>query len=399
MRSYEKATKARTKEHNKRLVLRTIYDHDQISRAEIARLTSLTRPTVSAIVADLIREGLVAEVGQKPSEGGKPATSLSVINDGRCVIGLDLANDEFRGAVVDLRGKIRHRYNASVERRDGDSALQLVFRVLDELLERVRCPVLGIGIGTPGLVNARAGTVRVAIDLEWRDQPLGEILAERYGLPIYVANDCQAAALAEYVFGRVDYGRNLVLIKIGRGVGAGVVIDGRLHHGDGFGAGEIGHWKVTEAGEPCRCGHFGCLETIASEPAILRQAQTIFRTRPNSPLRGLVSDPNAITLERIEQALAQNDEALAAVIAKTGRYLGRAAAALVSTLDIHHIVLAGRMTHFGETLLDPLRREMRQRALSPLAEETEVSSSSLGDDIVILGAAALLLANELGLAN
>ena len=399
MRLYQKATKARTKEHNKRLVLRAIYDHDQISRAEIARITSLTRPTVSSIVADLIAEGLVAEVGQKPSEGGKPATSLSVVDNGRCVIGLDLANDEFRGAVVDLRGHILYRFNAAVEQRDGDSALQLAFRVLDELLNLVTCPVLGVGVGTPGLVDARAGAVRVAIDLAWQDLPLGEILARRYALPIYVANDCQAAALAEYVFGRKTYGRNLVLIKLGRGVGAGVVIDGRLHHGDGFGAGEIGHWKVTEAGEPCRCGHFGCLETIASEPAILRQAQTIFRTRPHSPLRELAAEPAAITLETIEQALAQDDPALAAVIAKTGRYLGRAAAALVSALDIHHIILAGRMTRFGETLLEPMRREMQQRALAPLAANTAIATSSLGDDIVILGAAALLLANELGLAN
>lgn len=392
----EKATQQKTKTHNSRLVLKTIYDQGQASRAGVARLTHLTRTTVSDVVAELMEDGLVEEVGQGPSAGGKPPTLLSVIDDSRHLIGIDLADSEFRGGVINLRGEVRYRLSLPVNDRDGQAALALVFELIDGLVAAAESPLLGVGIGTPGLMDAQRGVVRHAVNLDWRNLPLGDLLEERYQLPAYIANDSQAAALAEYTFGGRNVS-NLIVVKVGRGTGAGIVLNGQLHYGDGFGAGEIGHVVMVEGGERCRCGRSGCLETVASSRALVRRAQAIAARDPDSILHQFVSTPQEINTEVVLQAFQAGEEALRPVIGEVGRYLGMAAANLVGALNVQHIVIAGSVARFGGALLEPIIHEMRQRSLASLGSETHVEISSLGPDIVILGAAALLLTNELGL--
>ena len=399
MPNQTKATRKQSKEHNRRLVLKTIYDRGEISRAGVARITDLTRPTVSSIVAEFITDGLVEEVGRTPSSGGKPATLLSVIDDSRHLIGLDLANSEFRGAVVNLRGEIRHRVGVPVQERDGEAALALVYQLLDELIESAGSPILGVGIGTPGLMDAKLGIVRTAVNLDWQDLPLGNILTERYGVPVFIANDSQVAALGEFTFGQHKDVENLAVLKVGRGIGAGIILHGDLYYGDSHGAGEIGHFKVVEGGEPCRCGHFGCLETISSTQAIVRQARAVAISLPQSTLHRFVDTPEKITTDIVLEAFQAGDAALEGIVANAGRYLGFAAAGLVSILNIETVVVAGSAARFGSGLLDPLKQEMQRRSLPQLAQNTHVSASQLGADIVILGAAALLLDNKLGLVG
>lgn len=392
----EKATREHTKIHNNRLILKTIYNHDQLSRADIARITSLTRVTVSDNVAELITEGLVAEVGQGLSAGGKPPTLLSLVEDSRHLIGLDLGNSQFQGAVVNLRGHLRHRVSLPVTGHDGESALELVYELLDQLVTTTTQPLLGIGIGTPGVIDSANGVVRRAVNLNWRDLPLRDLLTARYGLPVYVANDSQVAALAEYTFGQHKNRSNLIVIKVGRGIGAGLVINDQLFYGDGFGAGEIGHVVVVEDGAECSCGNRGCLETVASSRAVLKQAQQLAATQPDSLLLQFSATPAQITIDTVLQAFAAGDSTIAPLIAEAGRYLGIALANLVGALNIQQVLIGGRLARFGPTLLEPARQEMTRRSLTTLARDTRLEVASLDADIVILGAAALLLTHELG---
>ncbi len=381
--SSRKATHQQTRLHNSRLVLKTIYDHGRISRAEIARITGLTRPTVSDMVAELMEEGLVEEVGQGPSEGGKPPILLSVVDDARHLIGIDLASDAFRGAVINLRGETRHRVHLPLHGQDGEAALQLVYRLIDELASATDRPLLGIGIGTPGLMDPVNGVVRQAVNLDWQDLPLRRLLEERYALPIYVANDCQVAALAEYTFGKGKDVDNLVLIKIEHGIGAGIVLNGQLFYGSTFGAGEIGHVAVVEEGERCRCGNFGCLETVASARAILQRARRAAQTT---------------TIADVCRAFQNGDERVRQPVLEAAKYLGVAAANLVGALSVRRILIAGSVTCFGEGWLEAIRQEMLRRSLGAVACQTEVGFSAIDpDDIVILGASALVLTYELGL--
>lgn len=393
----QKATHEQTKIHNKNLVLKIIYDHQEVSRADIARITYLTPPTVSTTVAELIEGGLVEETGHGPSAGGKPPTLLRVVYDSRHLIGIDLANSEFRGAVINLRGQIIHRDSLPVKLNDGQTALELVYQLIDRLMAVVTRPLLGLGVGTPGLVDAQRGIVRKAVNLDWQDLPLRDLLASRYHLPVFVANDSHVAAVAEYVFGQERKTPNLIILKVGRGVSAGIVLNGRLHYGDGSGAGEIGHVRVVEQGVLCSCGHYGCLETVTSSRFIVEQARIIAQSNPHSLLHQFAPTPEAITTDVVIQAFEAGDEQVRQIVAEVGRYLGLATANLVGILNIQSILIGGSIARFGESLLEPIRQEMKQRAMATLTDETQVSLSRLGQEIVILGAAALILTYELSL--
>ncbi len=393
----KKVNSQQTKAHNRLLILRTIYNSTKISRADIARLTGLNRATVSDAVTELMKDGFVAEVGIGPSPTGKPPILLSMVDNARYLIGVDLAETEFRGAVIDLRGRIVHRLSLAVMGRDGDAALASVYGLLDRLIPLAEGPILGIGIGTPGLIDSERRVVRNAVNLDWHDLPLGDLLDERYKMPVCIANDSQTAALAEHTFGESRNVPNLIVVNLGRGTGAGIVLDHQIYYGDGFGAGEFGHVTYVENGERCRCGNLGCLETVASSQAIVRRAQAIARHDALSALNRPGASPDGIDIDGVSRAFEAGDPAVRSLIAEVGRYLGFAAANLVGILNVHRIVIAGGLARFGSALLEPIRREIKGRSLPGLADDTTVEISTLGSDIVILGAAALLLNRELGL--
>lgn len=393
----KKATLQQTRAHNTRLILKTIYHKGEISRAEIARLTGLTRATVSDAVAKLMNDRLVAEVRLGPSGGGKPPILLSMVENSRYLIGIDLADIEFRGALVNLRGQIRHRFSLSIDGQNGEDALELVYELIDKLVSFADSPISGIGIGTPGLIDTRKGVVRNSVNLNWHDLYLKDLLEERYEFPVYIANDSQVAALAEFTFGDSKNISNLIVIKIGRGIGAGIILNRQLYFGESFGAGELGHVMIVEDGDLCRCGHYGCLETVTSSQAIVRRAQSIAENSPRSVLHRFVDIPEDIDIDIVSQALMDGDQELRRVIDEAGRYLGLAVANLVGILNVQRIVIAGGVASFGQALLDPIRKEVKRRSLAALADETNIEITSLGPDIVILGAAALLLNHELGL--
>ncbi len=390
----EKATRRQSKDHNSRLVLKTIYGHGEVSRADVARRTGLTRPTVSAIVAGLLQSDLVSEIGQGPSAGGKRPTLLSLNGDGRHLIAVDLSGDEFRAARLNLCGTIISRATLPAAGLRGDEALEAVYRLVEPLLAPASPPLLGFGVATPGLVDPHQGIVRRAVNLDWVDLPLRDRLEARFGRPVHVANDSHMAALAEFTYGEPLPGANLIAIRIGRGIGAGVILDGRPFYGDGFGAGEIGHVVVDPAGDLCTCGNHGCLETTSSVRAILKKAAAA--NRAGSVLAG-----DTPTWPTFIQAVNAHDPVAVDVTVTAGRHLGAALAHLVGAYNIHHIVLAGRVIDLGGLLLDAVIAEMHQRVLPAMAEATTVRFTSLAAgrlaDIVMLGCSALLLHRELGI--
>ncbi|MBI5965231.1 MAG: ROK family transcriptional regulator [Chloroflexi bacterium] len=375
----KKATHQQTKQHNRDLVLRTIFAHDSISRAEVARVTHLTRTTVSDVVNGLLTEGLVEEVGRGESIGGKSPILLSIVADSRYLIGLNLAQDKFIGAVVNLRGEIKEIVEVPVHDDNGEKALQLVYQILDQLTRKKLKPIVGIGVGTPGLVNTREGVVVNAVNLEWQDLPLSQLLEKKYKLPVLVLNDSQAAAIGEFVYGgKHASDENLIVVNVIHGIGAGILINGRLFQGDGGGAGEIGHVVVEENGELCRCGKRGCLETIASARAVVQQMKM------NS-------------LEEVIASFQKGDIKTNTVIEKAGHYLGTSLANLIGTLNIQKIVLTGDMTRFGSQWLDAVNGSMQTSAFSRMAEGTKLEVGTLDYRACILGASAFLLLDDYSL--
>ena len=392
-----KATHQQTRAYNVALVLRALYDFGPISRADVARLSGLTRTTVGDVVGELIADGLAREVGRGPSTGGKAPILLELVDGARHVIGLDLGEFRFRAAVVDLRGRVQQTSEREVSGLDGDAALGVVHELIDELARGRRETLLGIGVGTPGVIDATTGTIRWAVNLDWQELPLGAILRERYAVPVAVANDSRAAALAIQLF-TDRRSTNLVAIKVGRGIGAGVVLGGELFHGDGFGAGEIGHVVVDVDGAECRCGQFGCLETVASTRAIVARATEVARETPDSNLGRRLADAGVLRLDDVRAALDQGDEDARRIVVAAGRSLGLAIAGMIGLLDVERIVLHGSVTTLGEPWLEAVRDEARRRSLGLLSRSVTIEIEASGDDLVVMGASALLLTSELGLA-
>lgn len=388
----EKATRQHTKDHNRALVLKTIFANAQISRAEIARITKLTRTTVSNIVADIIAEGLVNEVGIGTSFGGKNPILLSLVEDSRWMIGLDLSHNQFRGAIVNLRGAMRDVITLPMDGHDGEDALKLLYQIVDQLVNKVNHPLLGIGVGAPGLVNTQEGIIINAVNLDWKNLPLTQLLQDRYHIPVSVLNDSQAAAIGEKTFGTGYSGEeSMVLINVRHGIGAGIVINGSLYQGDGGCAGEIGHIVVVqEGGELCRCGNHGCLETVASAQALIRKARKGVKDFPDSILP---HDLNLIDLKAIEKAFAANDPFARDLVLDTSKYIGMVISDIVSVLNIQKIILVGDMTCFGEPWLNAIRESMLTHSLQKPLLNTKVEIGKTGENSIILGATAMLVNN------
>ncbi len=379
----EKATHQQTRTFNQQLVLRALHDHSPLSRADLARLTGLTRTSVGVLVGTLLDEGLIEEVGRGPSTGGKSPILLRVAPDGRHLIGLDLGEARFTGAVVNLRGEILRSLHLPLDGRNGDAAVDLVVQLVDALRTDDRPPLLGIGIGAPGIIDSSTGTVRWSVNLDWADLRLGPLLEQRYGVPVLVANDSHAAALAELTFLRRARPTNLIVIKVGRGVGAGIILNGQLFQGDGYGAGEFGHVSLGSGDAPCRCGRRGCLETVTSMRALVDAAGAV--------------EPSITDESGLVAAFLAGVTDIRRIVLDAARELGVSLGWLIGVLNVRHVLLVGPVAQLGDDWLNEVRRSARSSALPVLARDTQIEFGHVHDDVVVLGASALLMEQQLGL--
>jgi predicted NBD/HSP70 family sugar kinase len=355
-----------TRRHHRSLLLQQLFRHGPASRADLARSTALTRVTVSDLVGEMVDEGLVEALGVPVgSRIGKPPTLVGFVPDASHIVCLDLSRDDTMiGAVVSLGGEVRERRELAVESRRGNDALDLVLQLTDELVAAATRPVLGIGVGTPGVVDA-AGNVIDAPNLGWQDVPLAEVLRTSTGLSVFVANDANAAALGEHTFGDAT-GGGLMVLRVGKGVGAGLILEGTLLHGHRSAAGEIGHVVVEPRGEKCACGRVGCLETLLAVP-------------------------------HLKQRLDGADDRTR-VLTKAGQRLGAALAPVVGTLNLHELVLSGPLDLLDGPLIEAVAKTIRRNTMPVIGDELVVRTSALGEDVVLVGAAVLVLAGELGVS-
>ena len=353
--------------HHRSLLLQQLFREGPASRADLARASGLTRVTVSDLVGEMLAEGFVSELGAPVgSRVGKPPTLVGLAADSHHIIALDLSEtDSMSGAVVNLAGTVLSRHQVHVDGAEGEQAVELVQQLAADLMEMTERPVLGIGVGSPGVVDT-AGTVIDAPNLAWSDTPLAARLAEVFDVPVFVANDANTAVLGEHTFGESGDG-GLMVIRVGTGVGAGLVLGGSLLHGHLGASGEIGHVVVDPDGERCACSRTGCLETVLSAP-------------------------------RLRRRTAEDGVDAPAALAEVGTRLGEVLAPIVAALNLHEIVLSGPAELLGGPLLDAADRTIRERTMPVSSAGLTVRTSKLGDDVVVVGAAVLVLAGELGVS-
>jgi predicted NBD/HSP70 family sugar kinase len=352
--------------HNRSLLLQTLFHQGAMSRADLARETGLTRVTISDLVAELIADGFVAEMGIREASGpGKPAILVDLDRTGHRIVGFDLSgSDMLIGAVLTLDGEIVARREVAVP--DADRLVDTVVELARALVGDSEAPVLGIGVGTPGVVDDH-GVIVTAPNFGWAGFDLEGALRNALGLPVLVANDANAAVLAEYTFG--GSAEDVLLVKVGRGVGSGLLAGGQPLRGSRFAAGEIGHVTVgTDGGPLCACGRVGCLEAWLAVPAL-------------------------------EARLAAADDAdREGILRDAGERLGIALAPVLGALDVSEIVLSGPPELLGGPLADQTVETLRARTLAPSHDGVRVRMTEHGQDIVLRGAAVMVLSGQLGVS-
>ncbi|MFC4589396.1 ROK family transcriptional regulator [Sphaerisporangium corydalis] len=372
---------------NLAVVLRFVRENAPCSRADIAASTGLNKATVSSLVADLIDRRMLRETGLTENRVGRPATMLVLDGSPYAAIGLEVNVDYLTAVAVDLAGTEllswrRSFPGATATPNQAVAAVAaLARRVLNRMGKEAR-QVLGITVAVPGLVDVD-GSVRIAPNLGWRDVDLAGDLAKALrdpGFPVLVDNDANLAALAEHRFGAHGGAENLVYLTGEVGVGAGVILDGRLRRGGlGF-AGEIGHIQIDPSGPECRCGRRGCLEAVAGIGAVLKD------TAPDATPAEL--EPEVDEVVRLAEG---GDAATLATLTAIGANLGRGVAIIANVLNPEVVVLGGYYVALAPWVLPAAQDELALRSFAPDSGGTRLVASALGYGAAALGAAARLL--------
>lgn len=389
------------KRQNRAAVLRAILGYGPLSRRAICRETGLTASTISNIVGELAADGLVRELATVDGAGGpvrtgRPEVPLDLDPLGGIAIGAHIGVRRVSLAAGDLRAGILQRNDFLWDPACGPIELvrQIGVRV-DGLLNRLgsdRQRVLGMGAATVGLVDAQAGVLRFAPELDWHEVPLRALLAEATGLAVAVDSGRRAMALAEMMFGRGQGARDFMLVHVGTTIGAGIVVDQQLARGATAASGSIGHTAVAGASERCHCGRTGCLDTVASDDALERRALELAGRMPDSPFaRALEAAPGDLTRHRLYYVARVGDATATAMIVEAGRHVGLAIANVMSVLDPELVLLAGEVVHGCPAFVDAVRAEVEAHAFRAPRSVARVLPSAFGSDVRIVGGLGLAL--------
>jgi len=378
---------ASLRDRNRSLVIDALRQNGGISQADLSRLTGLSRTTVSTLIGELRAGGFVAELEASDSSrtGGRPPVLLALDPSAGTAIGIDFGHSHVRVAVADLAHRILREHGQALA-VDGDpvgsldAAADLVRRELS-VTGMAASSVIGVGMGVPGPVDHRTGRVgSTSILPGWLGITAGAEMERRLGLPVVVDNDANLGALAECHWGAARGSENVVYIKVSSGIGAGLVLGGRLHRGANGTAGEIGHDIVDEAGPYCRCGNRGCLEALAGGSAII---EVLSRNRREQ-----------LSLGQVLDLAADGDLACRRVLAEVGRQLGVSVARLCNLVNPDRVVLGGLLARAGDLVLEPMRESVRRYCVDSAMEAVEIVPSILGGRGGVLGALALVLREE-----
>lgn len=368
---------------NQQRIVESLLSAGSLTQAELSRQTGLSTATVSNIVKIMADDGLVSTAPTTSS--GRRAVSVSLNSDGAVALGIDVGRTHVRVIIASLDYRILAE--RSVPLPLGHRAIegvQAAAKLLEELLEETGLPhsaIVGAGVGIPGPIDSRTDTVlQGAILPEWVGINILELLESALKVPVYIDNDANLGALAQVTWGPHSSISDLIFVKIGSGIGAGLILGGSSHYGHIGVTGEIGHATISEQGLICRCGNRGCLETVASTAIMIE-----LLSRGSSKL---------VTTEDIVQLAISGDSATLRIIDDAGQAVGRAMANVANLLNPEVIVVGGPLAELGEILLEPIRRGLIRHSVPLIGESTQLAMSSMGNRAEALGGAALVFQQQ-----
>ena len=367
------------------------------SRAELVARTGRSRGVVAQRVSELINIGLVVEGDVGPSTGGRPPRHISFRADAGHVLVADLGATSIDVAVTDLDGRILgHRDEPADIATGPEACLQRVEELFSELSSATRGlagRLWGVGIGVPGPVDFRSGRpVSPPIMPGWDGYPVRERFTTRYDAPVWVDNDVNLLALGEWRSGIAVGHDNVVVVKIGTGIGAGIISNGRMHRGAQGAAGDIGHIQVVDdRSVTCRCGNSGCLEALAGGSALARSGEAAALDGRSERLRVALDQHGRVTAEDVSRAASFGDAVGVALLQEAGHRVGLTLASVVNFFNPSLIVVGGGVAQSGDQLLAAIREAVYRRSLPLATRELLVKRSSLGGLAGVIGASSMVV--------
>jgi glucokinase-like ROK family protein len=367
------------------------------SRSELVARTGLSRSAVEQRVGDLIRLGLVVEGDVGPSTGGRPPRRIVFRGDAGHLLVADVGATSIDVAVTDLEGRILgHRDEPADVAAGPERCLARIDELFDELITASRdLPgrLWGIGIGVPGPVEFRSGRpVSPPIMPGWDGYPVRERFRDRYGAPVWVDNDVNIMALGEWRSGIAIGHDNVVVVKIGTGIGAGIISNGRIHRGTQGAAGDVGHIQVVDdASIVCRCGNVGCLEALAGGAARARDGEAAAVAGRSERLRAALGQHGRVTAEDVARAASFGDPVAVAMLHAAGHRVGLMLASVVNFFNPSLVVVGGGVAQSGDQLLAAIRETVYRRSLPLATRDLAVQRSSLGALAGVIGASTMVL--------
>jgi len=386
---------------NRLRMLEALYRHPASSRGDLVHHTGLSRATVSTLVEELVRAGLVHEqtIDDVPAPGsagpplpdagpratGRPPVLLSLVSGAAFAVGLDFGHQHIRVAVCDLSGEsvVDEWSPAEVDHAPVES-LDLAHELVHAALRSAGVAhdrLLGVGMGLAAPINKITGELEAdGILPGWHGiRPAAEMEA-RLGLPVALENDANAGALGEKAFGAGRGVEDLIYVRLSAGIGAGLILGGQPYRGFGGAAGEVGHVLSDPSGPICRCGNRGCLESIASPVAVAALLQ---------PSAG-----QPVTVKGLLELVADGHRGARRAVGEAGEAVGRALAMLVNVLNPELVIVGGDLAQAGAVLIDPIASQIERHSIAPAAAAVTVTQGMLGERAEVLGAAALILAHS-----
>ena len=374
---------------NRQIVLNYVREREPISRAEIARETDLQRSTISAIVEALTAEGLVEEIGEGESTGGRRPTLLRLRTKEAIAIGVAITPTCTTVATSDLAGRIVEQKDFLTD-PDPEKTLQAVITLVREFTIKNKGSIEAVGVSLPGLVDPSTGNAVYVPYFKWRDIPVSKIISTAVGLPVVIDNDANAVALAELWFGRPEVcdARDFILVLVAEGVGTGIIFDGQVYRGQRGAAGEFGHMVIgTQAPVPCSCGSRDCWEAFSSERAAVARYLKLSGNEngASADFRGLV-----------DRALTGEVNARAALI-ETARCLGVGISNLVVGFSPEAVVVGGEIAR-AWSLIESALTETIEHSVRRGLPSARILPSTLGEKPALRGALSLVLASKFAAA-
>ncbi|MGB4412362.1 MAG: ROK family transcriptional regulator [Atribacterales bacterium] len=389
---------------NRSLVLRLLKKKGPLSRIDLARITGLTQPTITNIVNDLLSANLLQEVGISDTKAGRKPILLSVNDQAFYIIAINFSRRGFSIALCDLGPNILFRCDSSYSLLENTDIALLELQkefihILEYATQSLRL-ILGIGISVPGPVDAESCTILAhPTFLKHRSLDLRFYLRE-YDLPIFMMHDADAACLHETWSGEARETQNLVYFMVGEGVGAGILIDGKIYRGHHRQGGEIGHTSVNLFGPRCVCGNYGCLESYCSIPNVLKKAQEVVWFGESSYLRDISSRQGGIEFHHLLEGARMGDNTSLQILNQLGQYVGVGMVNLINLYDPEMAVIGGEVALAQEFIAGTVNQVLEERLLYREYVNPQLRYSKWGRDVTLLGAASIVLdhfiAGELG---